>query len=261
MSAKSALPTNPAPDSRPVLEVDGLHVTMGVQQILRGVDLTVHEGEILAVLGANGVGKTTLMRAISGIYKASQGRVRWLGEDITNTPSHKIVAKGLLQAPEGRQIFSNMTVRENLVLGGGPYGLGELERIVALFPVLGERMAQMAGSLSGGEQQMLCIARALMRRPKILLLDEPSLGLAPKLVKIIFDLVTAIRTTGVSILIVEQNAKAALKVADRAAVMEGGRITLTGVASALATDPRVVEAYLGGHSAEEFPARNPEHDH
>jgi branched-chain amino acid transport system ATP-binding protein len=230
-----------------MLAVEGLNVTMGVQQILRGVDLAVGEGEIVAVVGANGVGKTTLMRTISGVYRATSGRVVFAGRDITREPSHAIVAAGLCQAPEGRQIFSAMTVRENLVLGGGPHGLAELGRVLALFPVLGERMAQIAGSLSGGEQQMLCIARALMRRPKMLLLDEPSLGLAPKLIKAIFDLVVAIRATGVAILIVEQNARAALKIADRAAVMEGGRIALAGRAADLAADRRVAETYLGGH--------------
>jgi branched-chain amino acid transport system ATP-binding protein len=233
--------------SRPILQIENLSVTMGVQEILRGVDLTVNEGEIVAVLGANGVGKTTLMRAISGIYRVTDGSIRFDGRDITNAPSHGIVAQGLSQAPEGRQIFSAMSVRENLVLGGGPHGLAELNRILPLFPVLGERMAQSAGSLSGGEQQMLCIARALMRKPRMLLLDEPSLGLAPKLVKTIFDLVGEIRRTGVSILIVEQNARAALKAADRAAVMEGGQIALSGAAADLAADPRVVDAYLGGH--------------
>jgi branched-chain amino acid transport system ATP-binding protein len=231
----------------PLLAIDNLHVSMGVQEILRGVDLTVGQGEIVAVLGANGVGKTTLMRAISGIYRVTSGTIRWRGEDITNRPSHVIVGLGLSQAPEGRQIFSAMTVRENLLLGGRSHGLSELDRMLSLFPVLGERMGQIAGSLSGGEQQMLCIARALMAKPTMLLLDEPSLGLAPKLVKAIFDLVKAIRETGVSILIVEQNARAALKVADRATVMEGGRIVLSGPASELANDARIAEAYLGGH--------------
>lgn len=231
----------------PILSIENLHVSMGVQEILRGVDLSVGEGEIVAVLGANGVGKTTLMRAISGVYRVTSGHIRFSGEDITNLASHHIVGKGLLQAPEGRQIFSGMSVRENLILGGGPHGLAEFDRILPLFPVLGERMGQIAGSLSGGEQQMLCIARALMRRPRMLLLDEPSLGLAPKLVKTIFDLVKAIRQNGVSILIVEQNARAALKVADRAAVMEGGRIVLSGPAAELAADQRVADAYLGGH--------------
>ncbi|MBV5265799.1 ABC transporter ATP-binding protein [Pinisolibacter aquiterrae] len=230
-----------------LLEIRGLTVTMGVQEILHGVDLDVAERGIVAVLGSNGVGKTTLMRAISGIYKPKAGTIRFKGEDISKLKSHEIVARGLLQAPEGRQIFSSMSVRENLVIGGGAHGLSELERILVLFPKLGERMSQIAGSLSGGEQQMLCIARALMAKPSILLLDEPSLGLAPKFVKGIFDLVSQIRDEGLSILIVEQNAKAALRIADRAAVMESGRIALEGRAVDLAGDPRIVEAYLGGH--------------
>jgi branched-chain amino acid transport system ATP-binding protein len=230
-----------------LLEVKGLHVKMGVQEILRGIDLAVAEREIVAVLGSNGVGKTTLMRTLSGVYRPVSGAIRFTGTDITKIPTHEIVDLGLGQAPEGRQIFSAMSVRENLILGGGPAGLAELDRIVGLFPVLGERMSQTAGSLSGGEQQMLCIGRALMRRPKMLLLDEPSLGLAPKLVKLIFDLVARIRGEGLAILIVEQNARAALKIADRAAVIEGGRIVLSGAARDLASDPRIVEAYLGGH--------------
>ena len=230
-----------------LLAVDDLHVAMGPQEILHGVSLAVPEGAIVAVLGSNGVGKTTLMRAISGIYRARRGTIAFQGQPIANLPAHRIVQMGLCQAPEGRQIFSNMSVRENLVLGGGDTGLGELERILTLFPVLAERMRQNAGSLSGGEQQMLCIARALMRRPKLLLLDEPSLGLAPKLVALIFDLVQRIRAEGVSILIVEQNARAALRIADFAAVMEDGRIVLAGPAEQLRDDPRIAEAYLGGH--------------
>jgi branched-chain amino acid transport system ATP-binding protein len=230
-----------------LLEIRDLTVAMGIQEILRGVDLDVAERGIVAVLGSNGVGKTTLMRAISGIYRAKSGSIRFRGEDITKLKSHEIVSLGLLQAPEGRQIFSSMSVRENLVLGGGPHGMSELDRILSLFPKLGERMGQTAGSLSGGEQQMLCIARALMAKPSLLLLDEPSLGLAPKFVKGIFDLVSQIRAEGLSILIVEQNAKAAMRIADRAAVMESGKIALEGPAAELAGDPRIVEAYLGGH--------------
>jgi len=230
-----------------LLEIRGLHVRAGVQEILRGIDLDCGKGEIVAVLGANGVGKTTLMRTISGVHRAAAGSIAFEGRDITNAPAHRIVEMGLLQAPEGRQIFSSMSVRENLLLGGGPSGLAELHAVLPLFPVLGQRMAQGAGSLSGGEQQMLCIARALMRRPTLLLLDEPSLGLAPKLVRAIFDLVARIRQQGVSILLVEQNARAALKIADRAAVMEGGRIVMAGAAGDLAGDPRIAEAYLGGH--------------
>jgi len=232
-----------------LLEVRDLHVSMGVQEILHGIDIDLGEGEIVAMLGANGVGKTTLMRALSGIYRVKRGTITLAGEDITNAPSHTIVARGLCQAPEGRQIFATMSVRENLVLGGGPHGLARLDEVLQLFPILGERMGQAAGSLSGGEQQMLCIARALMRNPPVLLLDEPSLGLAPKLVKLIFDLVAQIREQGVSILIVEQNARGALRVADRAAVMESGRVVLSGPAAELASDPRIVEAYLGGHVA------------
>ncbi|WP_420848249.1 ABC transporter ATP-binding protein [Prosthecomicrobium hirschii] len=230
-----------------MLEIRGLTVAMGLQEILHGVDLAVPERGIVAVLGSNGVGKTTLMRAISGIYSPKAGSILFRGEDIARMKSHEIVARGLLQAPEGRQIFASMTVLENLVIGGGRHGLAELDRVMALFPVLGQRRGQMAGSLSGGEQQMLCIARALMARPSILLLDEPSLGLAPKVVKSIFDLLAQIRSEGLSILIVEQNAKAALRIADRAAVMEGGRIVIEGPSADLAGDPRIVEAYLGGH--------------
>ncbi|MDE1570171.1 ABC transporter ATP-binding protein [Aquabacter sediminis] len=231
-----------------LLEIRNLTVAMGVQEILHGVDLTVPERGIVAVLGSNGVGKTTLMRTISGIYRAKSGTIRFKGEDITKLKSNEIVARGLLQAPEGRQIFSPMSVKENLVIGGGRHGLAELDRVLALFPKLGERMSQVAGSLSGGEQQMLCIARALMAKPSILLLDEPSLGLAPKFVKGIFDLVSQIRQEGLSILIVEQNAKAALRIADRAAVLDSGRILIEGEAATLADDPRIVEAYLGGHA-------------
>ncbi|MBY3756091.1 ATP-binding cassette domain-containing protein [Azospirillum formosense] len=221
---------------------------MGPQEILHGIDLTVAQGAIVAVLGSNGVGKTTLMRAISGVYRASRGGIAFRGEAIANLPAHRIVKLGLSQAPEGRQIFSNMSVRENLVLGGGDIGLGQLDRMLDMFPVLRERLRQNAGSLSGGEQQMLCIARALMRRPALLLLDEPSLGLAPMVVAQIFDLVQRIRAEGVSILLVEQNARAALRVADHAAVMEDGRIVLAGPAAQLRDDPRIAEAYLGGHA-------------
>jgi branched-chain amino acid transport system ATP-binding protein len=230
-----------------VLEVENLHVAMGPQEILRGVSLAVGADEIVAVLGSNGVGKTTLMRAVSGIYPIRSGAIRFMGEDIAGRRAHEIVARGLLQAPEGRQIFATMSVRENLVLGGGDKGLESLDEVLRLFPVLGERLGQKAGSLSGGEQQMLTIARALMRRPRLLLLDEPSLGLAPKLVRRIFDLVAEIRARGVPILLVEQNARAALAVADRAYVMEAGRIALAGPARELAADPRILEAYLGGH--------------
>ncbi|WP_434621895.1 ABC transporter ATP-binding protein [Azospirillum sp. B2RO_4] len=232
----------------PLLSITDLHVAMGPQEILHGVRLDVAQGAIVAVLGSNGVGKTTLMRTVSGIYRAKQGTITFRGQPIANMPAHHIVRLGLSQAPEGRQIFSNMNVRENLVLGGGEVGLGELDRVLAMFPILSERLRQNAGSLSGGEQQMLCIARALMRKPTLLLLDEPSLGLAPKIVAQIFDLIGRIRAEGVSILLVEQNARAALRIADHAAVLEDGRIVLAGPAAQLRDDPRIAEAYLGGHT-------------
>jgi branched-chain amino acid transport system ATP-binding protein len=235
-----------------VLDVRGLEVTMGALKILRGIDLEVPAGGIVTVLGANGVGKTTLMRALSGVYVPAGGSIRFLGEEIRGLASHAIVARGLAQAPEGRQIFPAMTVAENLRLGAVARRGGvasDLERIFALFPVLQDRIAQRAGSLSGGEQQMLCIGRALMARPKLLLLDEPSLGLAPMLVRRIFELIARIREDGTPILLVEQNARAALRVADLAHVMEGGRIVLSGPAAELAEDERVRAAYLGGHVA------------
>jgi branched-chain amino acid transport system ATP-binding protein len=234
----------------PALQVERLVVRMGGQQILNEVSLTVPERGVVTVLGANGVGKTTLMRTLSGIYRASSGSIALAGEAIAGQPSHRIVAKGLAQAPEGRQVFSNMTVRENLVLGAGALAGREFERtfedVLQRFPLLRERLVQKAGSLSGGEQQMLCIGRALMSRPRLLLLDEPSLGLAPKIVKQIFDLIASIRASGTAILLVEQNVRAALKVADYGYVMEGGRIVLEGPAAQLREDPRVRDAYLGG---------------
>ncbi len=237
-------------NAKPLLQVDRLGVRMGVQQILHEVSLVVPERGIVTVLGANGVGKTTLMRALSGIYRASSGQISLAGEPIANLPSHRIVALGLAQAPEGRQVFSNMTVRENLVLGAGALKGAVFEQtlheVLERFAVLRERLSQQAGSLSGGEQQMLCIGRALMARPRLLLLDEPSLGLAPKIVKQIFELVASIRATGTSILLVEQNVRGALKVADFGYVMEGGRIVLEGPAAQLRDDPRVRDAYLGG---------------
>jgi branched-chain amino acid transport system ATP-binding protein len=232
-----------------ILEVRDLVMRMGPQTILGGVSLTVPEGGIVTVLGSNGVGKTTLMRALSGVYRATSGTIRLMGEDITALPSHAIVRRGLAQAPEGRQIFGAMTVAENLRLGAtGDADAALLERILTLFPILRERYRQRAGSLSGGEQQMLCVGRAMMARPRLLLMDEPSLGLAPKLVKQIFDLVATIRAEGTPVLLVEQNARAALRVADHAYVMDGGRIVLEGPARELAQDERVKAAYLGGHA-------------
>ena len=236
-----------------LLEIKGLLVRMGEQTILDGVSLHVPTGGIVTVLGSNGVGKTTLMRAVSGVYRSTAGRIDFDGNDISRWPAHRIVAAGLAQAPEGRQIFSSMTVAENLRIGA--VGLSpdeqaeEQEKQLARFPRLRERYRQQAGTLSGGEQQMLCIARALMCRPKLLLMDEPSLGLAPKVVRAIFDLISLIRTEGHSVLLVEQNARAALRVADYAYVMDGGRIAIEGSSAELANDARVRAAYLGGHTS------------
>lgn len=236
-----------------LLEIKGLQVRMGEQTILDGVSLHVPTGGIVTVLGSNGVGKTTLMRAVSGVYRSTAGRIDFDGNDISRWPAHRIVAAGLAQAPEGRQIFSSMTVAENLRIGA--VGLTaeeqaeEQEKQLTRFPRLRERYRQQAGTLSGGEQQMLCIARALMCRPKLLLMDEPSLGLAPKVVRAIFDLISLIRDEGHSVLLVEQNARAALRVADYAYVMDGGRIAIEGSSADLANDARVRAAYLGGHAS------------
>ncbi|WP_027177814.1 ABC transporter ATP-binding protein [Maridesulfovibrio bastinii] len=234
----------------PILEVHNLCVTMGVQQILRGVEITVQKNGIVAVLGANGVGKTTLMRAISNIYQVSDGEILFQREDIANIGSDKVVMKGICQAPEGRQIFSNMTVEENLNLGAfhqdKKHYKDDIEYVFDLFPILKERLQQQAGAMSGGEQQMLCIGRALMGRPKLLLLDEPSLGLAPLIIKDIFDLIVRIRESGTAILIVEQNAKAALSVADYGYIMEGGSIIMEGSSSDLISGGHLEEAYMGG---------------
>ncbi|WP_137388723.1 ABC transporter ATP-binding protein [Rhodoligotrophos defluvii] len=233
-----------------MLEIKGLDVTIGIQRILQSVSLEVTQGQIVTVLGSNGVGKTTLMRATMGIYRPSGGEILLKGERIDRRPTHEIVRLGIAQAPEGRHLFPNMTVAENMQLGGAVLPAQDYEaafgEVVELFPIVQQRLQQKAGSLSGGEQQMVCIARALMARPKLLLLDEPSLGLAPKIVKLIFDLIVRIRERGTSILLVEQNAKAALKIADYAYVMDSGRITMEGRPSELEQDDRIRRIYLGG---------------
>nr|WP_213991836.1 ABC transporter ATP-binding protein [Sodalis sp. dw_96] len=235
-----------------LLEIEHLAVKLGGLTIVQDISLQVDKGEIVCVLGANGVGKTTLMRTLSGIYHPSAGTIMLDGHPIHRLPAHAIVRLGLAQAPEGRQIFPTMTVEENLILGGIQQGKksSERDRVLSIFPLLKDRLKQKAGSLSGGEQQMLCIGRALMGRPRILLLDEPSLGLAPRLVRQIFDLLQQIRRQGIAILLVEQNARAALKISDRAYVVEGGRISLNGTAAELAGDGRVRRAYLGERRGE-----------
>ncbi len=232
------------------LVVEDLSVAIAGQAILHGVALRVPDLGAVCVLGANGAGKTTLMRAVSGMYAATSGRVRLFGRDIAGRPSHEIARMGLAHAPEGRHVFPSMTVRENLQLGFGAQPQqgfqARLDYVLDLFPVLRERLGQRAGSLSGGEQQMLCIGRGLMASPRILLLDEPSLGLAPMVVGAIFALIRRIRADGTAVLLVEQNARAALAVSDHAYVMESGRLVLEGPSAELAADPRVAAAYLGG---------------
>jgi branched-chain amino acid transport system ATP-binding protein len=235
-----------------MLEIENLDVHYGGIHALKGVSLKVEKGEVVTLIGANGAGKTTTLRAISGLVKPSAGRVKFNGQDITNAAPHTIVHRGLVHAPEGRGIFSNMTVDENLQIGAflrtDPAGIKkDREHALSLFPRLKERLWQNAGTLSGGEQQMLAIARALMSRPKLLLLDEPSLGLAPQVVALIFKIVKTIAADGTTILLVEQNAHMALGVASRAYVLEVGQIVLEGPAKDLAKDDKIRKAYLGIH--------------
>jgi branched-chain amino acid transport system ATP-binding protein len=233
-----------------ILAVSGLRVHYGAIQALRGISLEVGRSEIVALIGSNGAGKSSALRAISGMIRPSGGKVRFQGEDTTFLPSHQLVARGLSHAPEGRGIFHNLSVDENLSLGAylrrdHAAVAKDLAHALALFPVLAERRRQLAGTLSGGEQQMLAIARALMSRPRLLLLDEPSLGLAPQINERIFATLRAINQDGVSILLVEQNAQMALALAHRGYVLETGEIILTGAGKELLGDPRVREAYLG----------------
>lgn len=236
-----------------LLRIEDLHVHYGAVQALKGVSLHVNAGEVVTIIGGNGAGKSTLMRCISGLEPAAGGRVLFQGQDLAAIAGHRRVALGIAQSPEGRQVFADQTVRDNLLLGAyhRRASAAEIEADIQAqferFPRLGERQLQMAGTMSGGEQQMLAIARALMARPKLLLLDEPSLGLAPLIVKEIFDTIRSLRTLGVTILLVEQMANQALAVADRGYVLETGRITLQGAGRALRRDPKVRAAYLGGH--------------
>jgi len=216
---------------------------------IKGISLEVRTGEIVALIGANGAGKSTTLMAISGVAAPASGRLEYEGADITGMPPHAIVGRGISQVPEGRRIFPRMTVRENLEMGAflrnGKRLAEDLDRVYTLFPVLEERSGQLGGTLSGGEQQMLAIGRALMSRPKLLLLDEPSLGLAPIIVSRIFRIIEEINRQGTTVLLVEQNASAALRLAARAYVLETGRIVMQGPASDLANDPGIRKAYLG----------------
>jgi branched-chain amino acid transport system ATP-binding protein len=232
-----------------MLEVEALSVSYGHRRALEDVSLHVAEGEIVTLLGANGSGKSTMLRAISGLVRPQRGRVVFRGQDLARSSADRIVAAGIGHVPEGREIFVDFSVRENLLVGAHLVAHREiaarLEAAWTLFPALRERQAQRAGTLSGGEQQMLAIARALMTRPRLLLLDEPSLGLAPRLTREIFRVIERINATGVTVLLVEQNARRALAVAARGYVLETGRVALAGPSADLVTDPRIRAAYLG----------------
>lgn len=234
-----------------LLEVKDLQVYYGVIQALKGISFEVNEGEIVTLIGANGAGKTTTMQSIIGLIPSRHGTVVFDGQDITKTPCHKIVRSGLAQVPEGRRIFQELTVYENLLMGGfsqkDQSALKEdIENIYERFPRLAERKGQIAGTLSGGEQQMLAIGRAMMSRPKLLLLDEPSMGLSPILVDQVFDIIKQLRDDGTTILLVEQNAGKSLAISNRAYVLELGEIVLSGTGAELAASDKVKEAYLGG---------------
>jgi branched-chain amino acid transport system ATP-binding protein len=234
----------------PLLEVDNMHSYYGHIHALQGVSLTVEEGEVVTLIGSNGAGKTTTLRSIHGILPPKEGRIIFKGEEIQGTPAHDMIGKGIAQSPEGRKIFSRMTVLENLEMGAYHRNdrseiRRDMDRVFDLFPRLKERTKQEAGTMSGGEQQMLAIGRALMSRPKLLLLDEPSMGLAPVLVERIFEIIREINNQGTTILLVEQNANVALEIASRGYVLETGKIVNSAPAEKLREDPKVREAYLG----------------
>lgn len=234
-----------------MLKVENLKVRYGMIEAIKGISFEVRDGEIVTLIGANGAGKTTTMHAISGLLKPASGSITLDDRDLIHMPPHKIVSLGLAQVPEGRRVFAQQTVEENLILGAytrkDKAGIAEdMEKVFGLFPRLKERRTQAAGTLSGGEQQMLAMGRALMAKPKIVLMDEPSMGLSPLLVKEIFHIIEDINKQGTTVLLVEQNARMALAIADRAYVLETGKITLEGTGAELASDERVRKAYLGG---------------
>ncbi len=239
-----------SPGGTPLLALDDVHTFYGTIEAIKGISLEVYEGEIVTLIGANGAGKSTTLRSIQGINKPKRGSIRFNGTDIVGHPPHEIVRLGISQSPEGRRLFARMTVLENLEMGAfqrrDKSGVNEdVERVFGLFPRLAERRAQKAGTLSGGEQQMCAMGRALMARPKLLLLDEPSMGLAPVLVERIFEIITEINQQGTTILLVEQNALMALDIASRGYVLETGAVALTDEAASLRTNERVRKAYLG----------------
>jgi branched-chain amino acid transport system ATP-binding protein len=233
-----------------VLAISGLEVAYGGIQAVKGIDLEIHRGELVTLIGANGAGKTTTLKAITGLLKPKAGEIRYLGQSLAGRPTFKLLGEGLAMVPEGRGVFARMTIVENLRMGAyvrtDEAGIkADIERMFVTFPRLKERAAQLAGTMSGGEQQMLAMARALMSKPKLLLLDEPSMGLSPLMVDKIFEVVRDIRSQGMTILLVEQNARLALQAADRGYVMESGLITMTGPAATMLDDPKVRAAYLG----------------
>ena len=234
----------------PLLTVRGVKTFYGRVMALKGIDLEVNEGEIVTLIGANGAGKTTTLMTISGVLRPRSGSMRFAGRELANVPAHEVVALGIAQAPEGRKIFPRLSVLENLQIGAFTRSdldgvARDIERVYALFPILAERRHQAGGTLSGGEQQMVAVGRALMARPKLLMLDEPSLGLAPLVVKKIFEVIAELNQQGVTILLVEQNARMALKLANRGYVLETGELIMQGAARELLDDPRVRSAYLG----------------
>ncbi|HWS42552.1 MAG TPA: ABC transporter ATP-binding protein [Pseudoflavonifractor sp.] len=232
-----------------MLKIEGLHTYYGNIHALKGIDVEIGEGEIVSLIGSNGAGKSTTLNTIAGLVRASEGKITFQGRDITNVAPYNLVKLGMSLSPEGREVFASLTVEENLRLGAFSKKdkaqiSASFDRVYDLFPRLKERVSQQAGTLSGGEQQMLAIGRALMSEPKLLLLDEPSLGLAPNIVQMIFSLITDINRQGTTILLIEQNANMALSVSNRAYVLETGKITMSGDARDLADDPRVKKAYL-----------------
>ena len=234
--------------SNTLLKVDNLHVYYGSIHAIKGVSFEVNEGEIVTLIGANGAGKSTTLNTVAGLLRSRTGSVRFMDEELRHVPSHKLVGRGMALVPEGRRIFQHMTVQENLDMGGYCRGgdlNADIESVYERFPRLKERRKQVAGTLSGGEQQMLAVGRALMAKPKMILMDEPSMGLSPLLVKEIFAIIQEVNKQGITILLVEQNAKMALAISDRAYVLETGNISIEGNAADLLSDPRVKKAYLG----------------
>ena len=234
----------------PILKVSDINVYYGAIHTIKGVSFEVNPGEVVTLIGANGAGKSTTLQTVSGLLHSRTGSIEFLGENLMGVPAHKVVAKGLAQVPEGRRVFLQMTVEENLEMGAYTRSGGDidadLEKVYAYFPRLMERRRQIAGTLSGGEQQMLAMGRALMSRPKLLMLDEPSMGLAPILVEQIFKIIQTLHEAGTTILLVEQNAQAALSIADRGYVLETGKIVTSGTGTELLASPEIKKAYLGG---------------